>query len=157
MPAGDIFCGDCGTVTAFGRRYGPRANLWTNRPESDRCRMEKTVYPPTLPAREGRLARCPVCGSERSIRDGRYCAECMQPLENFCTSAEKTHSCGPNDRFCRICGNPTAFQQMGLFPPWEETDAFRELKEREKQRAGKPHAPPMMIRLDGAVCGMMQE
>lgn len=154
----DIFCGDCGVVTAFGRRYGPKENMWTKNPGSDRCRTEKTVYPAVLSAENGQLVKCPSCGSERSIRNGRYCAECMQPLENYCTSEEKAgHPCDPNDRYCRICGSPTAFQKLGLFPDWRESEQFRELKEREKKKLSRPQAPLLVIQQDGAIRKALQE
>lgn len=98
------------------------------------------------------------CGNERSIRNGRYCAECMQPLENYCTSEEKAgHPCDPNDRYCRICGSPTAFQKLGLFPGWRESEQFRELKEREKKKLSRPQAPLLVIQQDGAIRKALQE
>lgn len=148
----DIFCGTCGMVTTFGRRHGPRENMWLPTPTSDRCRIAGSHYPEIIPADDGKLMKCPTCGSTRTMREGRYCADCQQPLQNVCVSGEKgAHACGVNDRYCSVCGKPTIFKEAGWLPEYTETDTFSELLEAEKhsQREQPAH---LLIQTDGEIC-----
>ena len=127
----DIYCGKCGVLTVFGAQHGPRKNLWL--PQSqERCRTKGTLYPQSLETENGRLLACPSCGSTRTIRDGRYCAECMQPMENSCTGGSGSHHvCDPNDRYCSVCGQPTLFQEAGFLPDYTNTETYRMLRDAE--------------------------
>lgn len=148
---GDIYCGTCGVLTAFGRRHGPKENMWLSNPTSDRCRIVKTHYPEVIPTDDGRLLKCPACGSTRTMRDGRYCADCKQPLQNVCDSEGKgAHSCEANDRYCRICGKPTIFHRAGWLTEYTETSEFAELLSAEK-RGMKKHASRLLIQPDGEI------
>ena len=94
--------------------------------------MMSTLYPPTLETENGRLKACPACGSTRTIRDGRYCADCMQPMENCCTGGTGSrHACGPNDRYCTVCGQPTLFLQSGFLPDYDNTETYESLRHAE--------------------------
>jgi hypothetical protein len=148
----DIYCGTCGVLTAFGRRHGPKENMWLSNPTSDRCRTMKTRYPEVIPTDDGRLLKCPACGSTRTMRDGRYCADCKQPLQNVCDSEGKgAHSCGANDRYCSICGKPTIFHRAGWLTEYTETSEFAELLSAEKHGM-KEHASRLLIQPDGEIC-----
>ncbi len=153
----DIYCGTCGALTAFGRRHGPRENMWLPNPGSARCRMAGTAYPEELPAENGRLTACPSCGSPRTMRGGRFCAECMQPLENACVpEGGPMHACGVQDRFCRQCGSPTRFFQSGFLTDYRLTEAYALLLKAEKKR--NPARPRLlMIQPDGRVRNMEEE
>jgi len=149
---GDIYCGTCGVLTAFGRRHGPKENMWLPTPTSDRCRTVKTHYPEAIPTDDGKLLKCPACGSTRTMRDGRYCADCKQPLQNVCDSeGQSVHSCGANDRYCSICGKPTIFHQAGRFPEYTETREFAELLDAEKHGM-REHTARLLIQPDGEIC-----
>jgi len=153
----DIYCGACGMHTAFGRNHGPRTNMWLPKPDSDQCRMAETSYSPVFAEEEDTLRKCPSCGSTRTMRDGRYCAECKQPLENVCSSGGKgTHSCGLNDRYCRTCGNPTIFFEQGFLPDYRESETYAALLKAEKG-IGKRHLNLVMIQTDGTVLSKKQE
>ena len=146
----DIFCGTCGTLTAFGANHGPRKNYWRPTRGSDRCRIIGTHYPDVIPADDGKLRKCPACGSTKTMRNGRYCAECMQPLRNVCARDGKgAHGCGVNDRYCSICGNPTIFRKAGWLPEYTETSEFAELLAAEKQ---KKKASRLLIQQNGEIC-----
>ena len=148
----DIFCGTCGVLTAFGQRHGPRENMWLPTQTSDRCRIKGTHYPEVLFGNDGKLLKCPACGSTRTMRDGRYCADCKQPLQNVCISdGQKSHSCGINDRYCSICGKPTIFNQAGWLPEHTETNTFLDLKEAEKHTL-KGQPAQLMIQSNGEIC-----
>ena len=128
----DIYCGQCGMLTTFGEQHGPKKNMWLPTRESDRCRIVGTSYPQIYQTEERFLKTCPACGSERSIRDGRYCADCMQPLENCCIGGKNgNHPCLPNDRYCTCCGQPTIFFQAGYLTEYTQTDTYRHLLEDE--------------------------
>ena len=146
----DIYCGTCGVLTAFGANHGPKKDLWLPTPSSDRCRTKSTQYPDVFRTENGKLSKCPACGSTRTMRDGRYCADCMQPLQNVCiTNGKGAHACSPNDRYCSICGNPTIFYQAGWLPDYAGTETFAELQSSEKL-SPKEH-PLMMIQQDGTI------
>lgn len=146
----DIYCGTCGVLTAFGENHGPRKNLWLRVSGSDHCRFAETTYPPVFETEDGMLKACPACGSERSIRDGRYCADCMQPLQNCCTGGKDgTHACMPNDRYCPVCGQPTLFKQSGFLTDYTNTKAYRLLLEKEKKSHSQT-MPQMIIHSDGS-------
>ena len=149
---GDIYCGTCGVLTVFGRRHGPKENMWLSNPTSDRCRTMKTYYPEVIPTDDGRLLKCPACGSIRTMRDGRYCADCKQPLQNVCdTEGKGAHSCGANDRYCSICGKPTIFHRAGWLTEYTETREFAELLAAEKHSM-KKRASRLLIQPDGEIC-----
>ena len=140
----DIYCGKCGVLTTFGSQHGPRKNLWL--PQSrERCRVMDTLYPMPLPTEDGRLRACPACGSTRTLRQGRYCAQCMQPMENSCTGG---HTCAPNDRFCTRCGQPTLFLQSGLLPEYTDTEAYLALR-RAEARPQRHKTASLLIMPDG--------
>ena len=127
----DIYCGECGVLTTFGAQHGPRKNLWLSQSQ-ERCRIKGTVYPRSLDTENGKLKVCPSCGCSFTIRDGRYCAECKQPMENSCTGGSGSHhACGPNDRFCPVCGQPTLFQEAGFLPDYTSTETYRMLRDAE--------------------------
>ena len=130
----DIYCGKCGVLTTFGSQHGPRKNLWL--PQSqERCRTKDTIYSQILETESGRLKTCPACGSTRTIRDGRYCADCKQPMENCCTGGTGSHhACGPNDRFCTVCGQPTLFLQSGFLPEYDKTETYKALRHAETRK-----------------------
>ena len=91
-----------------------------------------------LEAPNGMLEKCPVCGHTKTIRNGRYCAKCLQPMENVCDSNGKgAHSCGANDRFCRICGSETLFRKEGFLPDYRESEVFGQLMKEEPQHRKK--------------------
>ena len=144
----DIYCGKCGVLTAFGAQHGPRKNLWL--PQSqERCRMMGTRYPHILETENGKLKVCPSCGSPRTIRDGRYCADCMQPMENSCAGdSESHHARSPNDRFCTVCGQPTLFLQSGFLPDYASTETYKALCSAEK-RTQTQDAFQILIMPDG--------
>ena len=147
----DIYCGTCGVLTAFGANHGPKKNYWLPTPESDRCRTMSAHYPEVFRMIKGKLPKCPACGSTKTMRDGRYCADCKQPLQNVCISdGQGAHACGPNDRYCSICGKPTIFNQAGWLPDYAESETFAELKDAEKHPAKKRAL--MMIQQDGEIC-----
>ena len=147
----DIFCGTCGIRTTFGANHGPRKNYWLPTPTSDHCRMIGTHYPAVIPEDDGKLRKCPACGSTKTMRDGRYCAECMQPLQNVCASDGKgAHGCRINDRYCSICGNPTIFKQAGWLPEYTETSEFIELLAAEKHMTKE--ASRLLIQQSGEIC-----
>ena len=142
----DIYCGECGMVTAFGRRHGPRKNMWLPA-DAERCRTAGTAYAPVF-AGSGVLEVCPDCGSRRRLRGG-YCAECMQPLENGCAAGgHADYTCSNNDRFCGRCGSPTVFGRAGLLPGYMETEEWVRLEAAEKE-ARKKKNPGLRIREDG--------
>ena len=146
----DIYCGTCGVLTTFGAQHGPRKNLWTLS-GTERCRTKGTAYPTILPSENGRLKVCPSCGSSRTMRDGRYCADCMQPLENCCTGKKNgSHACGPNDRYCTTCGSPTMFYQAGFLPDYKETEEYSLLCEAES-RNDASQSSQIMILPDGTM------
>ncbi len=145
----DIYCGTCGVLTAFGQQHGPRENMWLPHRKSERCRTRGTSYPSVLPTAGGRLLKCPSCGSEKTIRNGRYCADCFQPLENCCVyDGAASHACDPNDRYCRICGKPTVLYQAGFLPDYTETETFQALRQAEAESM-KPPTIQLMIGADG--------
>ena len=149
---GDIYCGTCGVLTAFGRRHGPKENMWLPTPTGDRCRTAKTHYPEIMPTDAGKPRKCPACGSTATMREGRYCAACKQPLRNVCVSdGPGAHACGANDRYCGACGKPTAFYQAGWLPEYTETREYAELLAAEKTGV-KERAPRLLIRPDGEIC-----
>ena len=153
----DIYCGTCGVLTTFGAQHGPRKNMWLPDKKSERCRTQSTSYSSVFPTADGRLLRCPSCGSEKTIRDGRYCADCMQPLENSCVSdGGDSHPCDPNARYCRICGKPTMFYQAGLLPEYSGTETYSTLLQAEAD-AIKPQSLRLMIGSDGAIIILNQE
>ena len=153
----DIYCGTCGVLTAFGAQHGPKKNMWLPGRKNDRCRTHGTAYPAVLPTKEGRLLKCPSCGSKKTIRDGRYCAECRQPLENCCVSdGAGSHACDPNDRYCRICGRPTIFYQAGFLPAYTETEAWTQLRAIEA-KASKHSSVLLMLQCDGSMTIMNRE
>ena len=143
----DIFCGACGAVTAFGERHGPKENLWLSSKKSGRCRTASAVYPPVIPEKDRMPLQCPSCGSRKTVRDGRYCADCLQPLGNSCA---KAHPCGPNSRYCPLCGSPTLFYRAGFLPDYINEQAFADLRERERKAAKTP-VPRLIIQSDGSV------
>ena len=144
----DIYCGKCGVLTEFGIQHGPRKNLWL--PQSrERCRMMGTHYPQPLVTENGRLKICPACGSTRTIRDGQYCADCKQPMENCCTGGTGSyHTCSANDRFCTICGQPTLFLQSGFLPEYDKTETYKALRYAET-RTHRQDAVQILILPDG--------
>ena len=144
----DIFCGVCGVTTAFGSRHGPKENLWLPGKNSDRCRTKSTVYPTVLKEQDSHLPSCPVCGSKRTIREGRYCADCMQPLQNVCTGPAKHHACAVSDRFCQACGAPTVFFQSGFLPDYTTTETYATLLRAENENSHTP-APEFYIFVEG--------
>ncbi len=149
---GDIYCGTCGVLTAFGRKHGPRENMWLPTLSGDRCRIIGTNYPEIIPTNEGKLLECPVCRSSKTMRDGRYCAECKQPLQNVCVyDGKSSHSCGANDRYCCICGKPTIFYQSGWLPEYTDTNEFSKLRKAEKHSV-KGQTPRLMIQPNGEIC-----
>lgn len=132
-------------------RYGPRKNYWLPTPTSDHCRVIGTHYLAVIPADDGMLRKCPACGSTKTMRNGRYCAECMQPLQNVCDSDGKgAHGCGVNDRYCSICGNPTVFKKAGWLPEYTETSEFAELLAAEKHMSKE--ASRLLIQQNGEIC-----
>lgn len=146
----DIYCGECGALTAFGRRHGPRENLWTQF-SGNRGRRRGTEYPPAAGSGEGEAAACPACGSTRSLRGGRFCADCGMPLQNCCTAGgKKAHACGPEDRYCPACGSPTLFFRAGILPDYAGSETFRRLLEAERQ-PGREAPPRLVILNDGSV------
>ncbi len=153
----DIYCGTCGVLTSFGAQHGPRKNMWLPDKKSERCRTQGTSYPSVFPTTNGRLLRCPSCGCEKTIRDGRYCADCKQPLENCCVSdGTGSHACDPNDRYCRVCGKPTLFYQAGMLPDYSQTETFTALRQAEAD-AIKPQTFQLMIDSDGRMIILNQE
>ena len=139
----DIFCGRCGTVTAFGARHGPKENMWL--PSGGRCRAKRAVYPPHIAASGGRVTKCPACGSAETLREGRYCAKCLQPLQNSCTAGKKgSHPCAPDDRYCPVCGEKTLFFSAGLLPAFDGAAA------REEEDAPES-VPPILLCPDGTM------
>ena len=153
----DIFCGTCGVLTTFGERHGPHHNDWLPGKGGNRCRIQSAVYPATYQTVKGRLTACPACGSRRTMRDGRYCADCMQPLENSCTGGKDgSHACAPNDRYCSICGHPTLFFQSKLLPEYTGTDTYAQLLRAE---TGVRHEPcrRLFIQPDGTTYLLDQE
>ena len=153
----DIYCGSCGVLTAFGAQHGPQKNMWLPEKKNERCRTLGTAYPAVLPVNDGRLLKCPSCGCEKTIRDGRYCAECKQPLENSCVSGGRgSHACGPNDRYCRICGKPTAFYQAGLLTEYTETEDWQQLLAAEAS-AIKHEVAQIMLQCDGTMTILNRE
>ncbi len=149
---GDIHCETCGAVTAFARRRGPKENMWSLTPGSDRCRIMRTHYPEVIPTENGRLLKCPDCGSTRTMRDGAYCADCYQPLQNVCASGGKgAYACGANDRYCGICGKETIFRKAGWLSEYRDIDEFAELMEAEKNRP-KETTGQLLIQNDGEIC-----
>lgn len=154
--ASDIYCGKCGVVTAFGRRYGPKENMWTKH-SKERRRMAGTRYPRVFDVKDGRLQACPACGSTRTMRDGRYCADCMQPLQNVCTSGKgEKHFCGLEDRYCPICGQPTVFFQAGFLPEYKESETFQHLLKTEGLRENQKQTP-LVIKDDGRIADARKE
>jgi len=134
----DIYCRTCGALTHFGVNRGPTYLYWGLSPGCDRCRALGTRYPAVLEAPNGMLEKCPVCGHTKTIRNGRYCAKCLQPMENVCDSNGKgAHSCGANDRFCRICGSETLFRKEGFLPDYRESEVFGQLMKEEPQHRKK--------------------
>lgn len=128
----DIYCGQCGMLTTFGEQHGPEKNYWLPTRDSQRCRTRGTSYPHLFETEERSLKSCPACGSKRTIRDGRYCAECMQPMENCCTGGQDgTHPCLPNDRYCTVCGQPTIFFQTRFLTEYKQTETYKLLLEKE--------------------------
>ena len=95
---------------------------------------------------------CPACGSKKTMRDGRYCADCKQPLQNVCVSeGQGAHSCGVNDRYCSTCGEPTFFFRAGWLPEYIETKEYEELRNTEK-KGTKAQPSWLMIQPDGEIC-----
>lgn len=124
----DIYCCECGVTTRFGSQHGPRPNLWLPGQPQSRCRIMSTAYPPVFNASDSSLHKCPSCGSTETIREGRYCAKCKQPLTNLCMpEAGPHHAAWLNDRYCRQCGSPTLFFQSGLLPDYAATKTYQEL------------------------------
>ena len=153
----DIYCPTCGVLTTFGAQHGPSKNMWLPGNKSARCRIKGTSYPATLPTVKGKLQSCPACGSTQTIREGRYCADCRQPLENSCSPvAGQSHSCDPNDRFCQVCGQPTLFFQAGFLPDYKETDTYSRLCSAEKS-AGITQIGRLVINTDGTTYPLDQE
>ncbi len=153
----DIYCGSCGVLTAFGSQHGPRMNMWLPDKKSERCRILGTTYPPVLPTQDGKVLKCPDCGSSRSIRDGQYCAECMQPLENSCVSdGSDSHACAPNDRYCQVCGKPTMFYESGFLHSYTDTETYAVLRAAEAD-AAKPRPTRLMIEPDGTMKYLNEE
>ena len=147
----DIYCGTCGVLTAFGAQHGPKKNLWLPGKRSERCRTLGTAYPPVLSVRDGKTDGCPACGSRKTIRDGRYCAACMQPLENACVpDGRGAHACAPNERYCSVCGRETLFSRAGLLPGYLETETYARLLRAEAD-AGNPKTADFVIADDGGV------
>ena len=152
----DIYCGKCGVLTAFGAQHGPRKNYWLPQGQ-ERCRTIGALYPQTLETEVGRLKACPACGSTRTIRDGRYCADCKQPMENSCAGgAGAHHACGPNDRFCTVCGQPTLFLQAGFLPEYDATETYRALRDAETETQTQ-NAVQILIMPDGTTQLIQQE
>ena len=148
----DVFCGTCGVLTAFGRNHGPQFRMWLSSWGGERCRIREAHYPEIFPSGEGRLQRCPSCGSTRTLWGGLSCADCLQSLQNRCVSdGGEKHVCGVNDRYCRICGNPTLFFQAGMLPEYTETETFAELRKAEKYSVRK-RAARLIIQPDGEIC-----
>ena len=111
--------------------------------------MMGTLYPQTLETENGRLKVCPSCGSTRTIRDGRYCADCKQPMENSCVGGTGSHhACRPNDRFCTVCGEPTSFLQSGFLPEYTSTETYKALRNAES-RPQVQDAVQILIMPDG--------
>ena len=153
----DIYCGTCGMLTAFGAQHGPWKNYWLPTKESERCRIVGTQYADTFQTHEGKLLACPSCGSNKTIRDGRYCAECKQPLENDCAAERgSSHACTPNDRYCSICGRPTLFYKAGMLPGYDQTHEYAVLKEAEKRKRARLIAE-LLIHEDGTMFRLNQE
>jgi len=147
----DIYCGSCGVLTKFGARHGPKENYWLPTRASDRCRTLGTHYPDEIPSENGKLTKCPACGSTKTMRNGRYCAECMQPLENVCASDGRgSHACGFNDRYCSICGKPSIYKQSGWLTEYTETKVFTDLQEADK-RHHKWKPTRLMIQQNGEI------
>ncbi len=153
----DIFCGTCGMPTTFGAQHGPWKNYWLPTKESERCRTVSTQYAVTFQTQEGRLTACPSCGSTKTIRDGMYCAECKQPLENNCIAERgRSHACSPNDRYCSICGKPTLFYKAGMLPGYDKTQEYAALKEAEKKKRAY-YTTALLIHEDGTMFRFIQE
>ena len=154
--ASDIYCGKCGVVTDFGRKHGPKENMWT--PFSKEHRRNMGVeYSIELETKNGRLLKCPACGSERTMREGRYCADCKQPLENVCDASNgKAHACVNDDRYCPTCGAPTIFFQAGFLPGYRESETYRQLLEMEKNPVN-PMPSALVIKDDGRIKEAQQE
>ncbi len=152
----DIYCPECGVTTRFGSQHGPRLNLWRPGDRDTRCRTMSAAYPPILAAVDGRLGICPSCGSAKTIRDGRYCAECKQPLTNLCMPESGAHhAANANHRYCRICGSQTLFFQAGLLPEYTVTNAYAELIASEREGMNH-HLTEMLIDSDGTVSVMRE-
>lgn len=116
-----------------------------------------TLYPQTLETEVGRLKACPACGSTRTIRDGRYCADCKQPMENSCAGgAGAHHACGPNDRFCTVCGQPTLFLQAGFLPEYDTTETYKALRDAETETQTQ-YTVQILIMPDGTTQLIQQE
>ncbi len=153
----DIYCGTCGLPTAFGAQHGPRKNYWLPNRESERCRSVSTRYAEPFRTLEGKLIACPSCGSTKTVRGGRYCAECWQPLENDCAAERgRAHACSPNDRYCSVCGNPTLFMKAGMLPAYDQTAEYAALKEAERREKVSKTAD-LLIREDGTMFRSNQE
>ena len=152
----DIYCGTCGVVTDFGRKYGPKENMWGPSSKEHR-RKAGTSYPLMLDVKDGRLQACPACGSTRTMRDGRYCADCMQPMENVCISdQEKSHSCGAEDRYCPTCGHQTIFFRAGLLPEYSTSETFQRLLKTESRQRSMTKQP-LVIKDDGRITDARKE
>lgn len=123
----DVYCGTCGVPTAFWARFGLREEEWAPS-HSEGFRTHATQYPAVISAGSGET-----------------------PEENRCFSKDgDTHLCGVNDRFCRLCGKPTAFYLAGRLPAYTETDAWQALQRKEKY-AARRHLNRLKLGADGMV------
>jgi len=137
-PPGARFCLSCGAKTVFGvvseNHYIPLFDylrLCGRKPETDNQGGLPTVkYGPNIPVtHEGnqyKVLKCPKCLNEDIENDADFCIMCGTSLTNLCDGIQsdygnhlEQHSNPANARFCRFCGQPTAFFHLGFLPAYD--------------------------------------
>ena len=145
----DIYCPTCGVLTAFGVLHGPRKNMWVHGKNGQRCRTMSTVYPDQLQTENGCIIKCPFCGGNNFTEDRHLCEDCGQRLDNDCVN-NSTHICNVNDRYCRICGEPTRFFKAGFLSAHTTTESYNALRLAER-KASKHAVNKILIMPDGTM------